>query len=742
MLVRDVAQRMRVFQELAALYETSLAVNSQLDLSALLATIVERSAELLDAPMGGLYLMLPDGETLELAYGYRLPAGVVGTRLRLGEGLSGKVALTGRPVLVEDYSAWLGRATVYEGAFFRRVIGVPLQVRGRVIGVINVTDDERIGPFSEDEVWLVGLFADQAAVAIENARLYTETRRRGAILEAVAQVSEGLVRSGDPRSHLPDMLARLGLAVGVDRAYIFENHAAADGALLTSQLCEWCAPGAQPQVDNPELQNLPYLAGGLGRLLGQLSSGKPFCELTRNMDGPERVHMTAQQICSLAVVPIFSHTGWWGFLGFDDCHKERIWSSAEIEALRSCAGILGAAIARHHIDTIEREQRTLAEALRDTALALTSTMDLDELLERILANVGRVVPCDAADIIFIEDGVTTMVASIGYAERGIRATMHAHRFSIHDTPNIRWMIATQQPLLVADVRSYPGWIDTPASHWIRSYVAAPILTKGRVIGFVNLNSTQPDFFTPQHAERLQSFAGQAAAAINNAQLVQAVTRNAAEIRRLSTQHIIAQEGERKRIAQELHDEMGQALTAIRLDLEAVTRALAPETPSRTRQRLTEATWLVEELLTQIRDLALALRPGMLDDLGIVPTLSWYLTEYAQRTGVKCTLDAASLSERLPAEVELVLYRIVQEALTNSARHADAGHVNVCLSFQPGIIRATVEDDGRGFEARQGGLGLLGMQERAETLGGRVEIQSRPGAGTRVTVTIPLPGSER
>ena len=738
MSVRDVTERVRAQQGLAALHTTGLAINSQLNLSELLPAIVERAAQLLGAPMGGLYQMQPDNETLELIYGYQLPEGLIGTRLRLGEGLSGKVALTGRPFLVDDYRSWPGRAAAFEGQPFHRVIGVPLCVCERVIGVINVTDNERSGSFSRDEVRLVSLFADQAAVAIENARLHTETRRRGAILEAMAQISLRLATGGDPLEDLPVVLARLGQAADVDRAYVFQNHTAADGAQLTSQRCEWCAPGISPQIDSTVLQSLSYVASGLGRLLQDLSAGRPFYGLVRHMTPAERPHMEAQDIRSLAVVPIFSHAGWWGFLGFDDCHSERVWSGSEIEALRNCAGVLGAAIARHHSDTIEREQRALAEALRDTALALVSTMDLDELLERILANVGRVVPCDAADIMFIEGDATTMMASTGYAERGIKEEMHAHRFSIYDTPNICRMIETQQPLLVADVHSYPGWVDTPASRWIRSYLAVPILVKSSVIGFVDLISTQPGFFTPEHAERLQSFAGQAAVALNNARLVAEVTRNATEIRRLSAQHIVVQEAERKRIAQELHDEMGQALTALRIDLEAVAKGLPSGTPPRIQKRLAQAATLAVRVLSQIQDLALTLRPGMLDDLGLMPTLHWYLAEYASRTGLEVKLEGM-LPDRLPAEVELVLYRIVQEALTNSARHAAANHIGVRLALGSGVVTATISDDGRGFVSRQRGLGLLGMQERAETLGGRVEIQSRPDAGTRVTVTIPLSG---
>jgi PAS domain S-box-containing protein len=188
-------------RELAVLYETSLEINAQLDLSTLLRTIVARSAALTGTHMGGLYLMRPDGETLELVVSYNLPKDYTGVILRLGEGLSGRVAQSGQALAIEDHSRWKGRAAVYADSPFRRVLGVPLKVGGRVIGVINITDDEQTGEFSPDEVRLVSLFADQAAIAVENVRLYEAAQRalaervraeaqRDATLEALRESEE------------------------------------------------------------------------------------------------------------------------------------------------------------------------------------------------------------------------------------------------------------------------------------------------------------------------------------------------------------------------------------------------------------------------------------------------------------------------------------------------------------------------------------------------------------------------
>ncbi len=165
-------------EELQALYETSLEINAQRDQEALLEVIVRRAAELVGVQMGGLYLLREDSQELELAVSYHLPGDLIGTRLKLGEGLSGRIAQTGRPLVVEDYLNWEGAAPVYAGRPFRRVLGVPLLVGERVIGVINATDDTHTGPFTSEEVRLVSMFADQAALAVENKRLVAELQQQ------------------------------------------------------------------------------------------------------------------------------------------------------------------------------------------------------------------------------------------------------------------------------------------------------------------------------------------------------------------------------------------------------------------------------------------------------------------------------------------------------------------------------------------------------------------------------------
>ncbi len=186
---------------------------------------------------------------------------------------------------------------------------------------------------------------------------------------------------------------------------------------------------------------------------------------------------------------------------------------------------------RLKVEAAEREQRALAEALRDTAAVLSGTLDLDEVLERILTNIGRVVPHDASNIMMIESGVGHVVRCQGYPDPELAQRVRAVQFIVDETSSLRQMVNAQQPLVIPDVLDYPGWTHVPGVEWQRSYLGAPICLEGKVIGFINLDSAEPGFFKPEHRPRLQAFANQAAVAIRNAQLFEETRRYAAELER-------------------------------------------------------------------------------------------------------------------------------------------------------------------------------------------------------------------
>jgi PAS domain S-box-containing protein len=193
---------------------------------------------------------------------------------------------------------------------------------------------------------------------------------------------------------------------------------------------------------------------------------------------------------------------------------------------------------RQRIAEAEHDQRMLAEALRDTAATVNSTLNLDEVLDRILTNIGRVVPHDAANITLLDGGVARVVRQHGYDHYGLEDFVLALQLKAEDYPSLRRMMETHQPLRVSDTQTDPEWATFDTSAVMRSYVGSPVCWEGQVIGFLNLQSTEPDFFTPAHAERLRAFADQAALAISNARLYAEVHRYTNELEQRVTDRTV------------------------------------------------------------------------------------------------------------------------------------------------------------------------------------------------------------
>jgi signal transduction histidine kinase len=213
----------------------------------------------------------------------------------------------------------------------------------------------------------------------------------------------------------------------------------------------------------------------------------------------------------------------------------------------------------------------------------------------------------------------------------------------------------------------------------------------------------------------------------------------AALRELSARLIAVQESDRKSLSRELHDEIGQSLSALLLGIGNVAAILSPETDSEARAQLYDLRQLAERTVAVVRDMSLLLRPSMLDDLGLIAALQWQAREVSRTSSVSVQVNAEAVSDDLPDEHRTCIYRVVQEALRNAVRHARARNVCISLEQNSEKLLLRIHDDGRGFAPeREKGLGLLGMEERVMHLQGSFHIESARGAGTSVRVELPLP----
>jgi signal transduction histidine kinase len=283
-----------------------------------------------------------------------------------------------------------------------------------------------------------------------------------------------------------------------------------------------------------------------------------------------------------------------------------------------------------------------------------------------------------------------------------------------------------------------------------------LVAQGELVGSLIMSSAEGRPFASQDLNLLAAFARQITTSIENARLYQVLQEREARLAELFRQLVNAQEGERQRIARELHDETGQKLTALAMGLAAVEASLSSNAghawPTEGRSLIQNLRGVTDQAIIELRHIMSDLRPALLDDLGLAPALRSYVQQYAQwhpQINVMLSADRRlqTAAHRLPPQYETTLFRVAQEALTNIARHANATHVTVTLAQQPGLVRLEISDNGVGFSpeaahpgpnAFGSGLGLIGMRERVTLVGGRWRVQSAPGQGTCVVVELPLP----
>jgi signal transduction histidine kinase len=265
---------------------------------------------------------------------------------------------------------------------------------------------------------------------------------------------------------------------------------------------------------------------------------------------------------------------------------------------------------------------------------------------------------------------------------------------------------------------------------LRAGLFVPLVAHERAIGVIAVHDkvTGDGRFSDDDLRLAETFAARAAVAVD---LSQRVARDA--LRRV----VAAQELERRRLARELHDETGQALTSVLLGLKAVEEAGSPEEMRAAGADLRE---LVVQTLQDVRRLAVELRPRALDDFGLVPALERLTGSLAEHTGIAVDFESALGDERLPSELETALYRVVQESLTNIVKHARATRASVLVARREGEVVVVIEDDGAGFDPGlpADGIGLLGMRERAELVEGTLTIETREGGGTTIIAEVPVP----
>jgi signal transduction histidine kinase len=713
---------------LQALYHVGQMLNSTLEADAILAHLTGEAMRVTRATHGQVLVVREDingferlsqrgfsPEEAQRAHTVPLP---------LDQGINGRAYMTRQTVRVDDVQTEAGYFPLIPAT--RTELAVPIMREGRVLGNLDLQSLE-VGAFRDADLDYLSALADQGAIALGNARFYEEMERQNARLQAlyrVGQMINSTLETDAILDYLTDEAMRITRAargqvlVVRDDLGAFECHSMHG---FSEEEAAW-ARTARLRLD-------------------------------QGVNG--RAYMTRQTVCldDVETVSYYFQASWTTraelaipimregrVLGNLDLQSPEVgaFRDVDLDYLSALAGQVAIALENAHLYDELRQRVAELTALNTISSAVASSLDLQQTLTVVTDYATQLLDVAATSIALKTEGGLWFAAASGESADFVLGRRMALGQGIAG-----WVMEHGEAVLVPDVSQDPRFFadfDREGQFTTRSILCVPLQTKEQTIGAIELINKADDRFGPQDMQLLALLASPAATAIENARLFEEVRAGRDRLQLLSRRLVEVQEAERRHIARELHDEVGQVLTGLKLTLE-MGASLPPE---EFKANLEEAQALVNELMAEVRNLSLDLRPAMLDDLGLLPALLWHFERYTAQTQVHVAFKQIGLERRFQQEIETVAYRVIQEALTNVARHAGVGNVTVRVWVDDEALNVQVEDQGAGFDleaalAASASSGLSGMYERVGLLGGQLRIESEPGTGTLLTARLPLSG---
>jgi PAS domain S-box-containing protein len=396
----------------------------------------------------------------------------------------------------------------------------------------------------------------------------------------------------------------------------------------------------------------------------------------------------------------------------------------------------------------EAESRSIAAynnlaALNAIATAVNQSLDLDTVLYRAIEKTLEIMERNTGGILLLDEERKMLC----YRVHNGLSREYAQTVCFRMGEGIVGKVAESgKAVMVDDVSTdsrvaHPGLI---ATEKLRAFAAIPLRVRNKILGVLTIASHDARKFSPEDIQFLESIASHVAIAIENAKLHQEVQYKDESRGELLGEILSIQEEERRRIARELHDETSQSLASLAASLEALAGMLPPGADE-TRTRLRKVEQVALSVLDEIHRIIYELRPTLLDDLGFVAAARWLINNNLGSTGVRVNFKTIGKVKRLTPKMETILFRVIQETVSNIARHARATNTDLIIRFKKDTVNVFIRDDGEGFYVEEAissrdrprGLGLLGMKERVELVHGSLDIWSQPGCGTEVEIEIPM-----
>lgn len=785
------ARRLQSLQDLTA--SLSAAVTRE----QVAAIVVERGVAVLGAHAGAMALLTPDHQELELvrSVGYRAEVLAGWERFPITTSVPvADAARTGEVVLLESREARLEQyPNLAQGPIIPEIhawAAIPLMIETRVLGAMGL-GFEQPRHFGAPDLAFMRALGQMAAQAMERATLFDKEQSARETAERAARRSHWLVQTShvlagslNYRSTLKQV-GDLAVPEVADWCLVYIDEPLGDIDLLAVSTTEPEQVQYAYELNrrHPLTREMPYgvpnvIRTGKSELVPVIKD-EMLVAIAQDDDALEILRSFGYQ--SLMMVPLIARGRTLGALSLLSTTSGRHFGTEDVEFAELLAG--RAAIAIDNARLYEETQQLNAELelrVRERTYQLTEAVDqlntevgertrAEELtrgLLRISERLNTSLDLDTVLDVLAEEAHEIVGAQKSFVALRTAQGLTMHRYfdgSAFKPLEFNWapgvgiagyVLERKTAYLTNDLMNEPRrtseftFIDQ-----VRSLVCAPIIDiRGEVLGFLEVLDKQGGGdLTTADLEQVMALTPLASIAIQNALAYERIVQTEVELQRahklqraLTARLQTIREDERTDIARELHDEFGQSLTALKFDLAALISRLPKATARQAlRERAQTISDDVDRIIKMVRRLTAQLRPGMLDDLGLTAAIEWYCADFHDRTGVKCNLSMPAADLDLAPTEATVLYRIFQETLTNVARHANASKVDVRVATGADGVTLRVEDNGRGIDVPsvQGSrsLGLLGMRERAESIGGTFEIQGEPGKGTTVIVKL-LKGS--
>ena len=527
-IIRDINARKQTEEdlqrrtaELEALRQVGMELTAKLELNALMRTIVERAVELIGGRAGMMGIYDPQREVF--VWDTVIGDASVPRITDLRRGLAGHIWETREPFIVDNYDAWEKHIPHLEQRPITAVVGVPVTWGETFLGVLEV---EGWAPdaYEAADAELLALFANQAAIALHNAQLFQAERKQREMSQALGSAALAVSTALDLDQVLEQILEQVARVVKGDAFNIM-----------------FLEEDDQVRI----LRARGYQALGLQKLIADfemsVDASPAFKEMMRgrapivyrDVSEISEWSRTSKEtfLRSYVGAPIQIGDEIIGFLNVDSVQPGQF-TEADARRLQAFANHVSVAIKNARLFQAEREQRRIAEALAEAAFAVSGTLDLEQVLDRILEKTADVLHGDAFNVMLVKEDVAHVARYRGYERFGTETFVNNVELPVTEVRNLRKMQETGEPVVISDIREYPGWVQAAAQPWLRSYVGAPIKIEDEIVGYLNVDSAQPHHFSTEDAHNLQVFANYVATAIHNARLFDRTQRHVTEMEAL------------------------------------------------------------------------------------------------------------------------------------------------------------------------------------------------------------------